>query len=557
MKSVYLKIVLSLSCLLPAGFLQAQQTTGKERFAGLHFDFHAGITDSGIGKTFTPEMIDSLLSMVKPDFIQVDCKGHPGVSSYPTKVGHPAPAIEKDILKIWRAVTEKYGVPLYVHYSGIWDNEALKAHPEWARYNADGNPNVNATSLFSDYKTELLIPQLKELATSYHLDGVWVDGDCWMLSPDYSPASKGAFTKETGISAVPGKKDDPYYFEWMEFNRKKFRDYITLYADEVHKVAPNFKVTSNWSFSSMMPEPVDVPVDYLSGDVAGSNSIYSSAFESRCLALQGKPWDLMSWSFAWKNNAKATKSVLQLQQEAAEVLAMGGGFQTYWQQNRDGTPEPYQFRKMQEIVAFCKERKAFTFNGAMVPQIGILYSTYAWKRIPNDGLYNADGQEAMKGVLNMLLDSQLPAEILMDHQLKGRLNKYPLLIIPEWTHIDPAIREQVLDYVKQGGNLLIIGAEAIQDYANELGVRISSPMLEKTAVFAGFADRIVLMQTNFQPTKPNEGTTVFGTQFKADDLRFTTENYLASLTPYGKGKIAGIYLNIGSFYNNNQNPVSI
>ncbi len=557
MNNVYQKIVLFLSCFLFWASAQAQQQTGKERFAGLHFDFHAGLTDSGIGKTFNPEMIDSLLSMVKPDFIQVDCKGHPGISSYPTKVGNPAPAFEKDIMKIWREVTQKHGVPLYVHYSGIWDNQALNTHPEWARNNADGKPNGNATSLFSDYKTELLIPQLKELATSYHLDGVWVDGDCWMLSPDYSPAAKAAFTKETGISTIPEKKDDPYYFEWMEFHRKKFREYITLYADAVHSAAPHFKVTSNWSFSSMMPEPVDVPVDYLSGDVAGSNSIYSSAFESRCLALQGKPWELMSWSFAWKNNAKATKSVLQLQQEAAEVLAMGGGFQTYWQQNRDGTPEPYQFRKMQEIVAFCRERKVFTFNGEIVPQIGILYSTYAWKRIPNDGLYNAHGQEAMKGVLNMLLDNQFPVEILMDHQLKERLNKYPLLIIPEWTHIDPAIREQVLDYVKQGGNLLIIGAEAVLDYTNELGITISSPMQKNTVIFAGFEDRIVKMQTDFQPVKFTGGAAIFGAQLQADDWRFATENHLASSISYGKGKIAGIYLNIGSFYNNNQNPLSL
>lgn len=33
-------------------------------------------------------MIDSLLAVVKPDFIQVDSKGHPGVTSFPTKVAN-------------------------------------------------------------------------------------------------------------------------------------------------------------------------------------------------------------------------------------------------------------------------------------------------------------------------------------------------------------------------------------------------------------------------------------------------------------------------------------
>ena len=208
--------------------LQAQPSSNKntDRFAGLHFDFHAGLTDSGIGKTFTPEMIDSFLRIVQPDFIQVDCKGHPGISSYPTKAGNPAPAVEKDIMKIWRTVSDKYHVPLYVHYSGIWDNRALQLHPQWARYNADGRPDQNANSLFSSYTDSLLIPQLKELATVYHINGVWVDGDCWVLTPDYSPEAKRQFTMATGIKDIPVKKDDPHFFEWMEFHRKALYNQI-------------------------------------------------------------------------------------------------------------------------------------------------------------------------------------------------------------------------------------------------------------------------------------------------------------------------------------------
>jgi len=534
--------------------IKAQKTgTGNAaRFAGLHLDFHAGLTDSGIGKTFTYQMIDSMLSIIKPDFIQVDCKGHPGISSYPTKVGNPAPAFVKDILKIWRDVTHKYNIPLFVHYSGLWDNEAVKHHPNWARYNADGKQDKNATSVFSGYADSLLIPQIKELATEYKLDGIWVDGDCWVLAPDYSPAAKEKFTQLTGIAVIPTKTDEPHYFEWMEFHRKAFREYITKYADAVHMIAPAFMVTSNWSFSSMMPEPVDVPVDYLSGDVAGTNSLYSSAFESRSLALQGKPWDLMSWSFAWKNNSKATKSVIQLQQEAAEVLAMGGGFQTYWQQNRDGTPEPYQFRKMAEIIRFTKERREYTFESETVPQIGLLYSTYAWKRLPNSGLYNAHGQEAVKGILNLLLDCHYPVDILMDHQLPGRMEKYPLLIIPEWEHIDPVIREQLQQYVQSGGKLLVIGASATADFAAMLGVQFEQP-LKKNGLFAGLDDEIVLMGTKYQQAKPIKALKTFGTQLTADDWRFTTNNFLASITEAGKGKTAGIYIDMGDFYNRNQN----
>ncbi|MFT3704521.1 MAG: hypothetical protein QM802_19290 [Agriterribacter sp.] len=550
----------SILCMLALGvtvmYAQQPANINKDRFAGLHFDFHAGLTDSGIGKTFTPEMIDSFLAIVKPDFLQVDCKGHPGISSYPTKAGNPAPAFAKDIMKIWRDETNKYKVPLYVHYSGLWDNRALQLHPNWARYNADGKPDNNATSLFGGYADSLLIPQIKELATVYHLDGIWVDGDCWVLSPDYSTTAREQFIKQTGITDIPKHSEEPHFFEWMEFHRKAFRDYITKYANAAHAVAPDFKVTSNWSFSSMMPEPVDVPVDYLSGDVAGTNSLYSSAFESRCLALQGKPWDLMSWSFAWKNNSKATKSVIQLEQEAAEVLAMGGGFQTYWQQNRDGSPEPYQFRKMQQIIAFCKERKAYTFKGETVPQIGLLYSTYAWKRSLTGALYSSHEQNAMKGVLNMLLDSKFSVEILMDHQL-GKINQYPLLIIPEWRHIDPAVRTQLNDYVNNGGKLLVIGASAVKDFEDMLQVNFGERDYDNKTLFAGLENKIVMMHTAYQPVSVADGSVDIGTQLTADDWRFVTKNVLSTIRSSGKGKIAGIYMDMGDFYTHNQNPVSL
>jgi hypothetical protein len=529
-------------------FSNAQNEMAKPRFAGLHFDFHAGAHDTSIGKTFTFGMIDSLLTLTKPDFIQVDCKGHAGFSSYPTKVGNHPAGFDKDILKIWREVTNKHKVPLYVHYSGVWDSRAIELHPEWARINADSTRDKNAVSLMSGYTGQLLEPQLRELAAEYKLDGAWIDGDCWVLGNDYSPAVMAAFSSESGIKDVPRKKTDPHFFEWMEFNRALFRKYITNYVNAAHQASPNFKITSNWSFSSMMPEKVDVPVDFLSGDVAGTNSLYSSAFESRCLALQGKPWDLMGWSFAWKNNLKATKSVVQMQQEAAEVLAVGGGFQTYWQQNRDGSPEPYHFKKMADVVRFTRERKSFCFESESIPQIGLLYSTYAWKRIPSSGLYTAHNQEAIKGNLNMLLDSQLPVDILMDHQLEGRLENYPVIVLPEWVNIDPVIYGQLIDYVQKGGNLVVVGAQAVADFEIPLGISLVNKVQKDTAFFAGYGQELISLKTDFQPVRLLRETKPVGMQYRADDLRFPGQYPLGSIRSLGKGKIAGIYLNGGNFY---------
>jgi hypothetical protein len=49
----------------------------------------------------------TFLTKVRPDFIQIDSKGHPGISSYLTKVGYHVKGFQKDPLKLWREMTKK------------------------------------------------------------------------------------------------------------------------------------------------------------------------------------------------------------------------------------------------------------------------------------------------------------------------------------------------------------------------------------------------------------------------------------------------------------------
>ena len=130
----------------------------SEGFFGLHFDFHASTDCTQIGKTVTEEMIRDVIETLHPDFIQCDCKGHPGYSSYPTKVGNPAPGIFSDQLKVWRKVTKEYGIPLVMHYSGVWDEQALVHHPEWAVTNEDGSKSTKMTSTLPSMPSRMAAP---------------------------------------------------------------------------------------------------------------------------------------------------------------------------------------------------------------------------------------------------------------------------------------------------------------------------------------------------------------------------------------------------------------
>ncbi|MCX8109597.1 MAG: hypothetical protein N3G20_12430, partial [Verrucomicrobiae bacterium] len=362
-------------------------------------------------------MVQNLIDRVRPDYLQIDCKGHPGLSSYPTKVGNRAPGFVGDPLRIWRDVTAENGVALYMHYSGVWDSEAIRLNPNWGVVNANGETNPNATSFFSDYADKLLIPQLRELAGEYGVDGAWIDGECWASAPDYGQKALSAFRAATGIEVVPKKPGEPHWFEFLEFNRDAFRQYLRRYVTEVKRTHPKMQLCSNWAFTDHMPEPVTAPVDWLSGDYSPEDSVNSARFSARYLVRQGKPWDLMAWSFTTRPGAggRRLKSAAQLKREAAVVLSLGGGFQAYFKQKRDGSVYEEEIPLMAELAAFCRERQKVCHHAEPIPQVALLYSTWAHYRSVN-GLFPRD-LTRMRGTLQALLESQYVVEVLSEHHL--------------------------------------------------------------------------------------------------------------------------------------------
>lgn len=430
-----------------------------DRFFGVHFDFHANADTKGIGKTLKAADVAYMLDNVKPDYIQVDTKGHPGISSYPTTVGVAAPEIAQDPLKIFRRETEMRNIALFSHFSGILDAQAVKNHPDFARIGADNKPDAGAISIFGKYADDYFIPQINELSSKYRINGVWIDGDCWALQPDYSAAAIAAYKAFSGKTEVPHSGKDADWAAYKQYTRDAYHRYLTHYINAVHQFNPKLIVTSNWSFSSFMPGVVDSPIDYLSGDFT-SDAVPDVEFEARVLAPQGKPWDLMAWGFMSDKNGKGFfwKSARHLQQKAALVLAQGGGYQVYIPQNRDASLQLKTVPMLAEVSKFSHERKAWCYQTTPIPQVTLLLSSYGhYNESPGIFENGQGGNNNVKGTLALLLNSQLSVQILQEHHLEKDLSKYPVLVITEWRNLEPAFVAKVEGYVQQGGKLLAIG----------------------------------------------------------------------------------------------------
>ena len=429
------------------------------RYFGLHFDFHAGNKEE-IGGNTNVEDIAWYIEQTHPDFVQCDCKGHAGNSCYPTKVGKPADKLVADNLRVWVDTVHSYGLPLYVHYSGVMDAEYILAHPESATVHEDGTPDKMSVSVFSDYVDRLMIPQLKELIDEYGIDGVWVDGDNWAVYRDYSENAK------------PYLNEGMTYAEHNRVMREGFMKFIHRYVDELHAYSPKFSIGSNWLYSSQVPEAPEANVDFISGDFDPENSAHRIRFETRCVARQGKPWDLMTWTFGTQYNSHdfIDKSAPQLMQEAAMVVSHGGGYQLYKIQNSDGSVVRTRSDVYHRVAEFMHPRR-FLYQKEPVAQVGIVYSAQSRyeEKADDPCVYNPPHvSDAIKGMTHAVLDAGYTANIVLEHQL-DTLTEYEIVIVPEWKYMPENTEKALIRYAEQGGNLVVVGAQTCKRFGMLLG----------------------------------------------------------------------------------------
>ena len=528
--------------------MRSQTNWHAKGFFGLHYDLHANENDTVLGKDATFEHIYAQLIKVRPDFVQYDCKGHPGYAGYPTKVGTPAPGIVGDALKVWRQVTRKLNIPLSVHYSGLWDTVAVSQHPAWARVQADGVRHKDRVCCNSAYVEELMIPQMLEVIDWYDVDGFWVDGDNWCASPCYCEACAALFEAETGIGRIPRSQGDPCWARWLAFHRESYEDYVREYTQAVHERKRDCLVCSNWMYSLRQPEEIRVPVDYLSGDFTPSFGCENAAVESRFLNSRGLSWNLMAWGFfsvgqpheGWTYPGWTFKTGEHLKQEAAEVMANGGNLFIYDQPQRSGRLAGWHHDILAEVARFCRQRQPFCQGTASVPQVALLHDPADYYA-KNEPLYNPGrATDALQGALQALLENHFHTDILNDATLRRRIGEYPLVVVPEPDNLSAEVIAACQDYVHRGGHLLVSGPKAPALFSEVLGIEPEGePQIAAYALAAG--EERVSLKGLWQMVRPKGASIVqylYGGEESSEDR---LEEPAATLNGFGKGKALGIF----------------
>ncbi len=462
---------------------------------GFHHDLHADATDTALGARC--ETLVDMLRLTGAEFVQTDSKGHPGLTTWDSRIpgATVAQGMVHDVLAAWRAATRTLGVPLHAHYSGIWDQSAAAAHPDWRLLTADGTPGgapytipgwpTNPEALLcprGPYLEELLIPQLREMIDRYGVDGFWIDGDIWAMQPCYCPCCTAAYAAETG-DTPPTDPADPRWAGWWGFTLRGFEAYVTRYCDAVHAHAPGVLVCSNWLQTFRHPGAPTVPTDWISADNTPVWGLDGSRCQARFVSTRGKPWDIMLWDFyashglTERHSPWVTKPVQMLLQEAAVVLAFGGHIQACdapWAPCglRTGEHVPWRLARVREMGRFVKARRALCRDTETLPQIAVLHSEHhARATVAGHNLFWDVDVAPVEGALFSLLEGHYGVDILDEWALLPRLADFPVIVAPEQHAMSAEMVEALKAYVAGGGKLLVTGAAAVERFgAAFLGV---------------------------------------------------------------------------------------
>jgi len=476
---------------------------GDRYYFGLHYDLHAGEKDTDLGSRCGEVELIPMLKLMAPDFVQTDCKGHAGYTSWFSKVANATvpPGLKHDALMQWREATRTLGLPLHCHYSGIWDKAAGAKHPDWCVVTADGQvagspfgqnagaPTGEKMCPRSAYLDELMIPQMLELIDRYEVDGFWIDGDLWAVEPCYCEKCRTAWTQQTGLAEPPAKEDDPEWPRWWNFTRESFYAFVTRYCDAVHAHKPGVLVCSNWLQTFKNPGAPAVPTDWISGDNSCVWGLDGSRCEARFLSTRGKPWDIMLWNFFCSHGMGnpdspwTVKPPQMLMQEAAALLSFGGNVQIYEHPPvRDGRLLEWRQRRLSEVSAFVKARREVCQHTETIPQIAVLHSEHhLFSDVRGKNMmWNVDAAP-VQGAVFTLLENSYGVDILDEWALLPRLAEFPVVVAPEQARMSDAMVTALKAYVEGGGNLLLTGSESFERFGEAfLGFRSQEIQTEQT-----------------------------------------------------------------------------
>jgi hypothetical protein len=469
----------------------------------IHWDFDNPAYVSNIGGSFDADQFLANLQKGHVSGVQLVAKDIFGHAYYDTEVGIRHPKLRFDLVETIGDACQRGDIRLVLYYTVIVDDFAARSHPTWRLNDGEKDAVWDACRcgllcINSPYVEQWVIPQLRELAEGYALDGFFLDHVwAWRMPVCQCKHCQKQFSEDVGGSIPRGPRDArwPEYQRWLHSRVVAF---LERCAQVVHDVKPDAVMGANHVCSAESPLAVPASLGFLFEE---SPDPLSGSFHARYLATAGKPFDVLSTRFAGSWGDWSLLPATALKHEIAPIMANGGQCFLGDKMYPDGRLEDAAYEAIGEAYRFVEEREPFLRGATPVPYIGVLNAL-----LPQF-LAESRGLVPLRGAHKALVESGYHCNIMNEQTLLETIGDYKTLLLPDQSCLNREVQQAIREFVSDGGGLVASYATSARDEAGQLlpefgladlfGVALegeyphSVPLSEETPVGTNYAYAVV------------------------------------------------------------------
>ena len=418
------------------------------RYRQIHLDFHTSPACTDVGVDFDGDRFARTLQAAKVNAINIFAKCHHGYSYYPTKVGTVHPGLKRDLLGAQIEALHRADIVCPIYVTILWDELAGEQHPEWLIVNKDGRvasraPLSNAwgwttldvSTSYADY----VMAQVKELTELYEVDGFWFD--ICFPRPNYSPWGQ-AQMRAAGVAL----DDDQAVWEFARRKQERFFDRLTSY---VKSLTPEATIFYNGTISRDMRRiaAYETHFEVESLPTSGTWGYLHYPVMARQARTYGKPVIGMTGRFhTFWGDFGGLKTADQLLYECATVVAAGGRVCVGDQLHPRGDLDPAVYRLIGRAYERIEALEPWLVDATPLAEAAVLAVGPLEEELDGIGTQNPDAE----GAIQMFIELGIQCDLV---DAGAELSGYRLVVLPDGTQMDAALRTKLDAFVAGGGAL--------------------------------------------------------------------------------------------------------
>jgi Hypothetical glycosyl hydrolase 6/Beta-galactosidase trimerisation domain len=352
-----------------------------------------------------------------------------------------------------------------------WE-DALRAHPEWFRRDAQGNairhvqdPRLYHTCMFTSYMTDYIPAIMREVNARYDVDALYTNAfPEGLVLPGYASALTPGATTSCHCEQCKGMPARGTIDFWEKYNER------TIYLWELYNSIAKEKNAGNFYFANLGGD-VSCPVDLIKlgeicdwfqcdnqGRGGDATPIWGCALQGRvCNAVQqGKSAANVNGGYStttpvWRN---AAKSPQEQRMWFNETIASGMAPYHHLIGGEDGMGEDRRWLEpAHQYFDWMAKHDAHFTNRESIANLGVVMGqrTHLFYKPPQ----GAFAREYLDGMYYALLEGRFLFDFVHEDKLTPEnLAKYAALLLPNIALLSDKQCSQLRAYVDGGGSLL-------------------------------------------------------------------------------------------------------